>query len=341
MKPFKKVTLSELAERVGGEIKGKSDVLIQGAGSLDHAREGEISFLTSDSFLPSALQSRASALVVERDFSEITVPQLIVKNSRLAFAKILKKLLESEPALKEIHPTAVIGKTAAVGKNVSVGAFTVVEEGAILADHVVLHPHCYVGRNCSVGKGSVLYPFVVLMENVQIGKQVILHSGCVIGSDGFGYVQEKNGSYYKIPQLGRVIIEDNVEIGANCCVDRGMLDETRIGKGTKLDNLVHIGHNVVTGENCILMGMVGIAGSARLGKGVVLGGQAAVKDHVTIADETIVIGQSGVAKSLSKGVYWGTPAMPHSEYKRLLGYFHRLPEMFQKLKELQGKIEKK
>lgn len=341
MKTFKKITLRELAEWVGGRIKGESDVAIQGAGSLEHAQEGEISFLTSDSFLPSALQSRASALVVERDFPEVTVPQLIVKNSRLAFAKILEKLLESEPAPKGLHPTALIGKTATVGENVSVGAFTVVEEGASLADHAVLHPHCYVGRNCFVGEGSVLYPFVVLMENVQIGKQVILHSGCVIGSDGFGYIQEKDGSHYKIPQRGAVVIEDNVEIGANCCVDRGMLDETRIGKGTKLDNLVHIGHNVVTGENCILMGLVGIAGSACLGKGVILGGQSGIKDHVTIADGTIVIGQSGVTKSLSKGVYWGTPAMPHSEYKRLLGYFHRLPEMFQKLKELQEKIGKK
>jgi UDP-3-O-[3-hydroxymyristoyl] glucosamine N-acyltransferase len=277
-------------------------------------------------------------VIVWQDAPSISKPLLRVESPRQAFLKVLEMFAPEPHHPEGIDLNAVISPEADIADDVAIGAGCVIEAGARIGQGSVLYPLCYIGRDVRIGEQCVLYPNVTVMHGVQLGNRVIVHSGSVIGADGFGYVTV-DGVHRKVPHIGTVEIGDDVEIGANVCIDRAKTGATRIGSGTKIDNLVHIGHNVQIGENCLLVAQVGIAGSARIGRYVVLAGQVGVADHVHIGEGAIVAAQSGVAGNLQGGQrYFGSPAREHGKQLRLMAYTSRLPELFERVKELERKL---
>lgn len=223
-----------------------------------------------------------------------------------------------------------------MGKDVTMGPYTVLSDGVKLADNVYISSEVYLGNNVRIGKGSFIHPRVTILDNTIVGEKVIIHSGTVIGSDGFGFAKKEDGSYYKIPQVGKVVIEDEVEIGANVAIDRATIGETRIGSGCKIDNLVHIAHNVTLGRNVAIVGLVGISGSSTIGDGVILAGQAGVTDHVRIGNNTIVAAKSGVTKNIGPNQFVsGFPARPHSKQKRIKAIINQLPQLLERVRKLE------
>ncbi|MEK7823189.1 MAG: UDP-3-O-(3-hydroxymyristoyl)glucosamine N-acyltransferase, partial [Nitrospirota bacterium] len=260
-------------------------------------------------------------------------------NPYLAFARTLEIFYKAPFNPLGISKESIIGENVSFGSDVSVYPNVYISNNVAIGNRVTIFPFVYIGENVSVGDDSVIYPNAAIREKVKIGKRVIIHSGAVIGSDGFGYVREKE-KHYKIPQVGGVIIEDEVEIGANVTIDRATLGNTVIGSGTKIDNLVHIAHNVKTGKNCIILAQVGISGSVEIGDNVVLAGQVGIADHKRIADGVMVVGKSGVTNNLEPGVYSGTPAIPHKDWLRAQSIYAKLPDILRRLQELERKIKK-
>lgn len=325
-------TLNDLAQVVGGEVVGDGEIEISGINNLSNAKEGEISFILDHKNIKDTLMSFASAFIVQKEIKEIKKPQIITNNVKLSYAKILH-LFQSPLERKGIHPTAVISKSATVGEDVSIGAHCYIGEGAKIESKVIIYPGVYIGKGVNISPDTIIYPNTVIQDNCLIGKNVIIHSGVVIGSDGFGFVKDEDNHHFKIPQVGQVIIEDEVEIGANTCIDRASFGLTKIGRGTKIDNLVQIGHNVIIGEDCIIVSQVGISGSVNIGNRCILAGQAGVKDHITIGDDSIILGRAGVLKDVPpSSIYYGMPAGPHIEQKRLEVLVRRLPQLFEKIK---------
>jgi UDP-3-O-[3-hydroxymyristoyl] glucosamine N-acyltransferase len=328
-------TLSELAELTGGRVNGEGSIIVSGVATLRDARQGSVSFLADRRFEQEAAATRASALIVGRPTPLFDGPQLIAENPLLAFAKIATIFAPPPQRHQGVSHAASIDKTAELGADVSIYPGVFVGAGAKICDRVTLFPGVYVGENATVGRDTLVYPNVTIMNGVAIGNRVILHAGVVIGSDGFGFVRD-GASSFKIPQLGTVRIEDDVEIGANCCIDRAALGETVVGRGVKMDNLIQVGHNVVIGEDSIIVAQAGISGSVRIGRQVVLGGQVGVADHLEIGDRAMVGSQSGIAKSVPPGeVVSGTPAIPHRRWLRASGLMARLPDIVDRLKKLE------
>ena len=333
-----KWTLHALAQKLNAQIEGDASTLITGVSSVEFAQEGDIVFAESPRYLRMAQRCPASAVILWQDAPSIGKPVLRVESPRQAFLKVLELFAPAASHPEGIDLHAVISPDADLGEDVVIGAGCIIEEGARIGRGSVLYPLCYVGRNVQIGEQCVLYPNVTLMHGVRLGNRVIVHPGAVIGADGFGYVTV-DGVHRKVPHIGTVEIGDDVEIGANVCIDRAKTGVTRIGSGTKIDNLVHVGHNVQVGEGCLLVAQVGIAGSTRLGRYVVLAGQVGVADHVTIGDGAMVAAQSGVAGDLQGGQrYFGSPARQHSKQLRLMAYMDRLPEIFDRVKELERKL---
>ncbi|MFH1504415.1 MAG: UDP-3-O-(3-hydroxymyristoyl)glucosamine N-acyltransferase [Candidatus Omnitrophota bacterium] len=336
-----KYTLREIAELVNGELIGDSEIIITGISGIKEAKKGDITFLANSKYACLMQASKASAVITSKeDFLETSKPLIKTDNPSIAFAKVVN--LTTSNVVKHpqgIHPTAIISKTAVLGENVAVGAYTVIEDGVIIGSSTVIYSGCYIGINTKIGKNCLIYPRVCMRERIEIGNKVIIHPGAVIGSDGFGFAMVRGGQE-KIPQIGTVSIEDDVEIGANVTIDRARFDKTIIGKGTKVDNLVQIAHNVVTGENCIIVAQAGISGSTVLGEGVILAGQAGVVGHIHIGDKAIVAGQAGVTKSVPANIkVSGYPAKPHDSAKRVNACLQRLPELYKRIKELEDKIK--
>ncbi|MFC1590383.1 UDP-3-O-(3-hydroxymyristoyl)glucosamine N-acyltransferase [Candidatus Omnitrophota bacterium] len=334
-------SIQEIARLVGGEVVGDGDVAINGANGIEEAGEGEISFLADKNAVSLLNKTKASCVIVPPDIERPTIPAIISENPPLAFIKVVSELfLPPVPKPDGIHKTAAIAKSAKLGRGVVVGANAVIEAGAVIGENAAIYPLCYIGHDVSIGRDSVIYPLVTVREKVVIGKRVVIHSGAVIGADGFGYMLNK-GVHVKIPQIGTVVIEDDVEIGVNTAVDRARLSKTVIGKGTKIDNLVQVAHNVKTGKHCILAGQTGLSGSSRLGDYVILGGQVGVADHAVIGDNVKVGGQAGVTKKkVSSGeVLWGTPARPLEDIKKIHAYTFMLPKLFGRVKALEKKIK--
>lgn len=328
--------IEELAEIVQGKVVGDKDILISGINNLENAKEGEISFILDAKKVEDAKKSLASAFLVAKEIPQINKPQIISENVKLSYAKILNVFFKREPHKEEIHPLACVSKSAKIGKNVSIGAFCFIDEEVQIKDNVRIFPNVFIGKKVIIGENSTIYPMVTIRENCIIGKNVIIHPGVVIGADGFGYVKDENDRHFKIQQIGNVVVEDDVEIGANTCVDRATFGTTRIGKGTKIDNLVQIGHNVEIGENCIIVSQVGISGSVKIGARCILAGQVGIKDHVNIGDDSVILGKAGVVKDVPpKSIYYGMPAGPHIEQKRLEVLIKKLPELFEKIKGAQ------
>jgi len=336
-----RVALADIARLVGGELVGDGKTGITGCSGIQEAKSGDITFLAGPKYLSQAQDTRASAIIIPRQMDLPGKTVIKAANPSLAFTQVLNHFLAQEPRLhpKGIHKTAIIPKDAKVAKTAAVGPYTVIEPGAVIGKNSIIYGHCTIGRNVTIGEDCLVYPGVHVYEGVAIGDRVIVHSGTVIGSDGYGYVTVE-GRHIKIPQVGTVSIEDDVEIGANVTIDRARFDKTVIGEGTKIDNLVHIAHNVIIGKHCLIVAQVGISGSSRLGNYVILAGQVGVVGHLTIGDGAIVAAQSGVSKSIKAGEQvFGSPAQPLKNAYRAHAHIQRLDQYVETIRDLKKRIE--
>lgn len=329
-------TLKEILEITGGEILGDSDIVITNVAGILEAQKGDITFVANPKYEQYIGLTNASAIIIlENQKDKIKIPAIISKNPYLSYAKIIMYIAKET----EKHPSGIsekcsILKSSKLGKNIVICDFTTVDENAGIDDGTIIYPNCYIGRNSKIGKNCLIYPNVTVRENVIIGNNVIIHSGTVIGSDGFGYVNE-NGSLKKIPQIGIVEIADDVEIGANVTIDRATTGKTFIGRGTKIDNLVQIAHNVHIGENSIIVSQAGISGSTKIGNGVTIAGQAGLVGHITIGDGAVIAAQAGVIGDVPpKETVSGYPARPHKQAMKIYALIQKLPELFEEIKKL-------
>lgn len=334
--------LGDIAKKIGGVLDGPADRVITGAAPIAQAGPGDITFFADGRYADQAKSTRAGCIIVGEDQSIKDVATIRVKNPRLAFAQVLE-LFQPQRAIRPgIDKRAVIAETAEIGENVSIQAGVVVGAYAKIGDGCILYPGVVVGEHSVIGAGSVLYSNVTVCDRVTIGQSVILHPGCVIGADGFGYVTLPDG-HRKMPHIGTVVIEDDVEIGANTTIDRATTGETRIKRGTKIDNLVQIGHNVQIGEHCLIVGQAGIAGSAVLEDRVTVAGQGGVAGHLTVGKGSVIAARGLVAKDLPAGSFVsGFPARPHKENMRMIAATQRLPDLIQSvtaLKKLLADLE--
>lgn len=331
--------LGEIARAVEGELAGPPDLWIQGVAGLEDAGPGQITYAADPRAVERALASPAAAVIVPRDARAPGKPAIRVEQPKLAFARVLALFRPPSAAPVGIHPTAVIEAGAKVAPSAALGAGVYVGPDAVIDEGAVLYPGVYVGREARIGPHTVLWPGVVVGDRVRIGARVVVHPGAVIGADGFGYV-EVAGGREKIPQIGTVVVEDDVEIGANTTIDRATCGATRIGRGTKIDNLVHVGHNVVVGEGCTLIAQVGIGGSARVERGAVLGGQVGVADHARVGAGATVGGKGAVMGSVPPGgVYAGIPARPLREELRARALSRELPQLRETVRALRKRLE--
>lgn len=330
--------LRELAERVGGRVVGDPERRVTGIRSLEEAEEPHLSFYHNRRYLEAARASRAGALLVGDEGSFAGRCLIVCHEPYAAFAELLGLFQPPRRPLPGVHPSAVVSPSARLGESVSVGPHTVLGEGAVLGEGVTVEAGCVVGDGAAIGADSWLHPHVVIEPGCRIGERCILHAGVVIGSDGFGFALVA-GEHRKVPQVGIVVIEDDVELGANVCVDRATLGETRICRGTKVDNLVQIAHNVQVGEHSLLVALVGIAGSTRLGHHVVMAGQSGAVGHVSIGDRVKVSAQAGVTEDAPAGSWvTGFPARPHREWLRAMANLFQLEELRRRLKSLERAV---
>jgi UDP-3-O-[3-hydroxymyristoyl] glucosamine N-acyltransferase len=334
-----KFTLKEISRLVNGELVGNPDTVITGISGIKEAQEGDITFLANPKYAPLLHTTKASAVITHKDVSNSPKPLVRAENPSLVFAQVVGLFAPKDANHpKGISAHAFVSPKAKLGLNVAVGPFTIIEDGAAIGDNTVIYGGCYIGCNAKLGEKCLIYPHVSVREKIEIGNKVIIHSGAVIGSDGFGFAQVK-GIQEKIPQIGTVVIENDVEIGANVTIDRARFDKTIIGKGTKIDNLVQIAHNVVVGENCVIVAQAGVSGSTILGKNVTLAGQAGLVGHIHIGDGAVVGAQGGVTKSVPANTFVsGYPARPHEQAMRAYACVQKLPELYKKIKELEEKI---
>lgn len=331
----------ELAARLGGQLDGPADLVVTGPAPLDEAGPRHVAYLDQGQPWARAEQSRAGLLLAPRslrDQVKTTRPVIWVDHPRVAFAQVLALFQEPGWLEEGIHPTACVAPDAELGERVRVGPYVFIGPGARIGAGTWLYPGARVGRGAVVGRDCLLRENSVVADRVHLGDRVILQPGAVVGADGFGYATDGTGTHHKIPHLGTVVVEDDVEIGANSTIDRGTLGATVIGRGTKIDNLVHVAHNVQIGENCLLVAQVGVAGSARLGRGVILAGQAGVSDHVRLADGTMVAAQAGVLKDVDGGLVSGLPARPHGEQMRMLAAQRRVPQLLREVAALRAEV---
>lgn len=333
-------TVTDVASFLSGQLVGSPETVLSGVSNLEQAGPGDLSFVAGDRFLKAASQSRAAALLVGRALPESPAPQIVVPNPALAFARVVQHFFCAPYRATGIVQPIAQGDNVRIGPDVSLGPFVTLGDNVTIGARVTLSPGVYVGSGCDIGEDSLLYPNVVVREGCRIGRRVVIHSGTVIGSDGFGYVQHQ-GQHVKVPQLGGVTIEDDVEIGANVSVDRATFGQTLIRRGTKIDNLVQIAHNVVVGEHNILVAQVGIAGSTTLGKYVMVGGQAGLADHLQIGDQVMIAAKSGVTRSLEPNqIVSGAPVMPHATFLKAQAVIPQLPELRQRVRELEERLAK-
>jgi UDP-3-O-[3-hydroxymyristoyl] glucosamine N-acyltransferase len=333
------LTLASIAEIVEGEIRGDENLKICGAASFDDATANEITFAGQSMFLKRIDDTDAGAVIVPKDFEAGTKSIIRVKNPQLAFIRILNLFYPSVKPRFGISRDAYVGQTFFCGEDVSIAPFAVIGDNVTLGHRVVIHSSVVIGDNVVIGDDVRIYPNVTILERCIIGNRVIIHAGTVIGSDGFGFVPESD-IYYKIPHMGIVKIDNDVEIGAQNAIDRATFGKTWIQSGVKTDNLVHIAHNVTVGENTLLVGQVGISGSVTIGKNAILAGQAGIAGHLTIGNRAIIGPQAGVAKSVTDGeTVSGSSAIPHRQWLRVQRVLPKLPELAKKLLEMERRLE--
>ncbi len=334
-----RLTAGYIASVISARLSGDGEVEIKDVAPFESAGEGDITFAGRPEFIKRIGECRASAIIVPEGVKAEGKTLLYVDNPISAFVDVIK-IFHPEKRYKEgISPWAIVSSSASIGKGVTIFPLAYIGDGTVIGDKVVIFPGVIIMDNCRIGDNTVIFPNAVLYDGCRIGRNVRIHSGTVIGSDGFGYFRDPSG-HAKIPQVGIVEIEDDVEIGANCTIDRATLGVTMIRKGTKIDNLVHIGHNVKIGERDILVAQVGISGSTEVGNDSILAGQVGVVDHVRIGDNVIVGPQSGVANDIKgSGMFMGSPAVERALWLKYVSIFPRLPEMRRRIMELEKEVE--
>lgn len=331
--------LRELAEKLGCRLVGDGETEVHRLAPLHEASEGDLVFIARTTDLPKLKTSKASAAIIREGSPPCPRPTLLANNPYLTFVQALRLLYTSDQPTPGVHPSCVIQEGVHLEEDVAIGPFSVVEAGVTIGRRSVVGAQVYIGKDSRIGADCRLYPQVMIREGVEIGDRVIIHSGTVIGSDGFGYVRGEQGIRIKIPQVGRVILEDDIEIGANVTIDRATIGVTRIKRGTKIDNLVQIAHNVVVGADTVIAALSGISGSAKIGDRVTLAGQVGIVDHIEIGDDATVGAQAGVAKSLPpESVVLGSPAVPHLTFKRRVAAASRLPQILNTLKRIEARL---
>jgi UDP-3-O-[3-hydroxymyristoyl] glucosamine N-acyltransferase len=331
--------LKEIAEKLGARLDAaETELEITGIAAIESAGPGEISFIANPKYAPQARTTGASALIVDEKFPAVEKPLLRARNPQFAYARAVELFYRPPRRARGIHPTAVVDPSARIGENASIGACVVIGAGVEIGENCTLLPHVTIYEDVKIGRNFFAHSHVSIREGTRIGDGVLLHNGVVIGSDGFGFAKDEKGDWYKIPQTGRVVLENNVEVQANCCIDRASLGETRIGRNTKIDNLTHIAHNCVVEENSMLCAQVGLAGSTEIGKNVILAGQVGVAGHCRIGDGVIVTAQSGTHGDIPPGsMVSGSPAFDHKQWLRSVTAFARLPELARAIRGKTGK----
>ena len=331
--------LGDLAKLTAGELVGSGNLVIEGVAPIAEAGPGEISFAENLKVLAKYKdQTQAGALIVPKEAQEVGRPHIKVANPRLAFAQVLQEFAWSPDVKPGVDPSAVVDETAELGKGVIIGPQVIVGPGAKIGKGTILMGGVYIGAETVLGENCLLYPHACIRERVKLGNRVIIHAGVVIGQDGFGFVSLPSG-HVKVPHIGTVIIEDDVEIGANSAIERGTCGTTVIGRGTKIGNLVQVGHNVRLGEDCLVVAMTGIAGSAIVGNRVVLAGQSGIAGHLTVGDNCVVAARGLVAGDLAPNSFVsGFPARPHKENMRILAAERKLPELLRRVRQLEQQL---
>jgi len=334
-------TLAELAAELGGEVVGDGSIRIRGVAGIREALPGDITFIANARYDSYLHETRASAVICSREPREAVVPLLVVDNPYLAFQRVVRVF---RPDLHRptagVHPTAVVASDVVLGEGASIGPHCVIESGSRIGERTVLSAGCYVGYQVEIGEDTMFHPRVVVREECVVGSRCILHPGVVIGADGFGFAFDA-GQYHKVPQVGNVVIGNDVEIGANTTIDRATTHSTKVGDGTKIDNLVQIGHNVEIGRHCIIVAQVGISGSTVLEDYVTIGGQAGLIGHVRIGQGAMIGAKSGVSKGVAaKAIVTGYPATAHGAWKRIMAHLPKLPELFRAHRDLEERVGK-
>jgi UDP-3-O-[3-hydroxymyristoyl] glucosamine N-acyltransferase len=336
-------TAEMIAAALSGEVVGNKDATVSTVSSIDGGKAGSLAYLTNPKYEQYIYTTEASIVLVDKSFEpkgEVKTTLVKVANVGECVLNLLEMYNATKPRKTGISKMASINEDATLGEGCYVGDFAVVERGAKIGDNVQIYPQCYIGDNVTIGEGTKIYPGVKIYEGCKIGKNCILHAGAVIGADGFGFAPREDGTFAKIPQLGIVIIEDNVEIGANTCVDRAKTDATIVHSGVKLDNLIQLGHNVEVGTNTVMSAQVGIAGTTKVGSNCFIAGQVGIADHVTVGNGVKIGSKSGIDKNVPDGeIRFGYPALPGVQYHRSFAVFRQLPDMAYTLRALEKSVK--
>ena len=335
--------LSEMAQKLGCRLEGNGDIEIRGVAGIDHATQGQETFLANRRYSPMLKTTKASAVlledevVLERDAEQEPLAALRTSNPYLAFAQAIELFYEAPEYEPGIHPTAVIANSAKIGTGAHIGPYCFVDEDATIGDEAVLHSFVTIYRGAKIGAEFFAHAHAVVREYCEIGNRVVLQNGVIIGGDGLGFAKRADGSWYKMAQSGPTVLEDDVEVQANACVDRATVGETRIGRGTKIDDLVLIGHASQVGEHSMLCGQTGLAGSTKVGNNCILAGRVGTAGHLTIGDGTVITAQSGVPNDVpARALYSGYPAVENRQWLKMMAALNRLPELFRRVQGLEG-----
>lgn len=336
-------TAHQIAQLVQGTIEGDGSAKVSKLSKIEEATSGSLTFLSHPKYVPYLKTTGASVIIISEGITDekpLTATLIKVKDSRQAFTILMEAYHKQQFSKSGIDEHAYVSPEAAIAKDVYVAAFSYIGENTKIADGARIYPNVYIAENCTVGKNCIIYSGVKIYRDSVVGDNCTLHSGVVIGSDGFGFVPNDENNYRKMPQVGNVVIENNVEIGSNTTIDRATMGSTIIHKGVKLDNLIQIGHNVEIGENTVIAAQSGVAGSTKIGRDCMIGGQVGIVGHLTIGNRVKIAAQSGIGSDVADdSVIQGSPALDHFDYKKAYVIFKRLPELSQKIKELESKLE--
>lgn len=337
-------TAAMIASLLNGTVEGDPETKLNTVARIEEGRAGALSFLSNPKYEPFLYTTGASAVLVKNDFTpvkEVSATLIRVDDPYQALAKLLAFYEQARPAKKGIHPSAVIDEKASLGTNLFIGACAVISENAVIGDGCALHPQVYLGENVRIGKNCTLHPGVKVYRDCVIGNDCIIHAGAVIGADGFGFAPVTDANFMKIPQIGNVILEDNVEIGSNTCIDRATMGSTIVRKGVKLDNLIQVGHNCEIGENTVIAAQSGLAGSSVVGKNCMFAGQVGLAGHLRIADGVKIGAQSGIMSTISEenAIYLGYPATDSKQFLKTTVYLRKLPDLSKRVDDLAKAVE--
>ena len=335
----------QIAGILNGEVVGDADITVRGLSKIEEGTEGTLSFLSNPKYEEYIYTTGASICIVNNSFTPSksipsTLTMIKVEDAYSCFAKLLEFYDQMRKKEPKIESPSFIAESATIGSDLYLGAFGYIGENSIIGNNVVIYPNVYIGENVKIGDNCILHPGSTVYVDCVIGNNCTIHAGTIIGADGFGFAPNENGEFQKIPQIGNVIIEDNVEIGSNCTIDRATMGSTVIKKGVKLDNLVQIAHNVEIGQNTVMAAQVGVAGSTKIGNNVMIGGQAGIGGHIHVADGTKIVAQSGIPNTIRKAdTLMGSPGIPLEDFKKSYFGFRKLPQILKRLQEIENKIK--